>query len=380
LAKHVALPFSGTVFRAARSGGLPCITTQLRASYYLAQLSSGDRLPPVRALAKHLGISPTTALDLYRTLEEEGFVHGRERSGTFFRTVGREQRRSRRDVAAFKSVGATARRLRSQKISPLEFATQLLRYTGARTRDDFRFGLLAHREVLETTQAQLAPQIGFELPMAWLSPAADARHLLARDPAIRCLVSTFLFSARAAEAAEAFDLPLLMLRLSPPTVMSLQPSACGRRYIIVRDADHARDMRRLVCGLSRRQNGCSVCPNVLVDDKCEHCGRKDDPEQQRICIAALDEPERLVQFEHATDTFFASPMAIGEVRRRYGRSKDIVLLHVELSEETVDNLLFHYLFSTGAQAAGAERGPIRVRRRASEDRTPEPDLAAFVRA
>ena len=117
MARHVALPVSGTLFRAARPGGLPCITTQLRASYYLAQLSSGDRLPPVRALAKHLGISPTTAFDLYRTLEEEGFVHSRERSGTFLRTVGREQRRPSRDVAVFRTVSATARTLRSQKIS-----------------------------------------------------------------------------------------------------------------------------------------------------------------------------------------------------------------------------------------------------------------------
>lgn len=353
MAKHVDLPVSGALFQTAHPERLPCITTQLRASYCLAQLSSGDRLPSVRALARKLRISPTTALGVYRALETAGFVQGRERSGTFLRTVGREPQRARREVTAFKVVSATARRLRAQKISPVEFTAMLLQYTGSRRRADFRFGFVGSRETLDTMALGLRRRLGFDLPFTWLSPDADTQYHLARDPTIRCLLSTFLFSARASALADMFDLPLLLLRLAPATAMSLQPPEAGRRCIIVRDVDCARGLRRVVCGLSRKQDGCSVCPKVLEDDECEHCGRKDDLEQQRIGIAALDELDRLTYFERTSDTFFASPMAVSEVRRRYGRSKSVVPLLLDLSEETIENLLFHYLSEAGACAASA---------------------------
>jgi len=351
MAKHVDLPVSGNLFHAAHPGELPCITTQLRAGYCLAQLSSGDRLPPVRALARKLGISPTTALALYRALETAGFVQGRERSGMFLRTVGREPQRARREVTVFKAVSATARKLRSENISPVEFTAMLLHYTGSRRRDRFRFGFVGSRETLDTMEVGLRQRLGFDLPFTWISPAADTHSQLARDPTIRCLLSTFLFSGRASALAEAFDLPLLLLRLAPATAMGLQPPRTGRRCIIVRDADCAQGLRRLVCGLSLKQDGCSICPKVQ-DDECEHCGRKDDLDQP-VCIAALGELDRLMHFERSSDTFFASPMALTEVRRRYGRSKHVVPLPVEFSQETIENLLFYYLSETRVHAASA---------------------------
>jgi len=43
----------------------------------------GDRLPPVRVCADQLGLAPNTVARAYRELEEEGWLVGRGRSGTF---------------------------------------------------------------------------------------------------------------------------------------------------------------------------------------------------------------------------------------------------------------------------------------------------------
>jgi DNA-binding transcriptional regulator YhcF (GntR family) len=43
----------------------------------------GDRLPPVRAAALELGLAPNTVARAYRELEEEGWLAGRGRAGTF---------------------------------------------------------------------------------------------------------------------------------------------------------------------------------------------------------------------------------------------------------------------------------------------------------
>lgn len=46
-------------------------------------LTQGQRLPPVRELAAHLGISPTTVSAAYRVLQQRGVITGSGRRGTF---------------------------------------------------------------------------------------------------------------------------------------------------------------------------------------------------------------------------------------------------------------------------------------------------------
>ncbi len=46
-------------------------------------LLPGDRIPPVRALADELGLAPNTVARAYRELEDEGWIEGRGRAGTF---------------------------------------------------------------------------------------------------------------------------------------------------------------------------------------------------------------------------------------------------------------------------------------------------------
>lgn len=368
MAKYVDLPISRGPLRAAGQQGLAWVMAQLRASYCLAQLSSGDRLPPVRELAKQLNVSPTTALELYRALEAEGFVKGRERSGVFLRTVGREPDRALREAALFKAVSTTAKRLSLQDLSPAEFATCLLRYTGFRPREDFRIGFLGYHESLEAFRTHLDKRLKFKLPFVSIPLnlwPGDARRLLARDPSIRCLLCSFLFSTRAAALAHELDLPLILLRLAPLTALSLDPPAAGWRYIIVRDRECAAGLRRLVCSLAKRREGGGVCTAVLEEGACDRCGRLDQVGAVGIRIAALEEEDRLAEFERASDTFFAPPTSFERVKVRYGRSKRIVPLAVELSEETVEGLLFHYLFSGTAHHASGRATPDRVADRPS---------------
>jgi GntR family transcriptional regulator len=46
-------------------------------------LLPGDRIPPVRTVAADLGIAPNTVGRAYRALEDDGWIEGRGRAGTF---------------------------------------------------------------------------------------------------------------------------------------------------------------------------------------------------------------------------------------------------------------------------------------------------------
>jgi DNA-binding transcriptional regulator YhcF (GntR family) len=56
---------------------------RLRASIERSALMPGDRLPPVRVCAEQLRLAPNTVARAYRELEEEGWLVGRGRAGTF---------------------------------------------------------------------------------------------------------------------------------------------------------------------------------------------------------------------------------------------------------------------------------------------------------
>lgn len=50
------------------------------------RLSDGDRLPPIRELAKVLKLNPNTVAKAYYNLEEEGFVESKRGSGNWVNT------------------------------------------------------------------------------------------------------------------------------------------------------------------------------------------------------------------------------------------------------------------------------------------------------
>lgn len=64
--------------------GLPSdqIHQRLRAIIHSGSLASGERLPPVRQLARDLGVATGTVAKAYKLLEQEGLVVSRSGGGT----------------------------------------------------------------------------------------------------------------------------------------------------------------------------------------------------------------------------------------------------------------------------------------------------------
>src|SRR5512145_1151665 len=61
--------------------------THMRAAILSGELKGGMKLPSTRALADELSISRNTVLNAYRQLLTEGYLEGREGSGTFVARV-----------------------------------------------------------------------------------------------------------------------------------------------------------------------------------------------------------------------------------------------------------------------------------------------------
>ncbi len=70
-----------------RSGSTPPpyeqLRTQLRSLIERGDLLPGERVPTVRGLAGDLGLAPNTVARAYRELEQDGWLVGRGRAGTF---------------------------------------------------------------------------------------------------------------------------------------------------------------------------------------------------------------------------------------------------------------------------------------------------------
>src|SRR5687767_5748191 len=64
---------------------------QLRTSILSGQLAAGTRLPPSRALAAETGVSRNTVLAAFEQLRCEGYITGRQGSGTYVAQVLPEQ-------------------------------------------------------------------------------------------------------------------------------------------------------------------------------------------------------------------------------------------------------------------------------------------------
>ncbi|WP_172119633.1 GntR family transcriptional regulator [Actinomyces faecalis] len=107
-----------TVDPAAADPVFAQICQELRRQVDQGTLPVGARLPATRALAEQLGLAVNTVAKAYRTLEAEGVIEGRGRSGTFVR----DQRGSQAQQAA----SAFVTRMRALGVSEAE-AAELLR-------------------------------------------------------------------------------------------------------------------------------------------------------------------------------------------------------------------------------------------------------------
>ena len=348
-------PGGGNLSENDEPRGLPWLASELQFEFYLGKLSEGDRLPSVRKLAQQLQISPTTALDLYKRLEAEGLVEGKERSGTFFKQAGVSGDRTARECAVLELLLATARRVALLGTSPREFAGLLLRLTGAEPRTDFRFGFLSYRESYEIFTKELYSRLQFEVPTDLLipGPAAEPQvleHLIRCRP-LRCLITTFLHAAQAVRLARRFNLGLVLLRLDSSAASIFEPPETGKRYLVMRDADCARAMRAVICRTCvRRGRPCSekACadPESILD------GAPVSLSCERVRVASLGDEEALRDIENETNEIFASPLIAEQLRVRYGTTKTVVPLPTALSGQTIEDIYFEYLFGPPRSRAG----------------------------
>jgi DNA-binding transcriptional regulator YhcF (GntR family) len=89
------------------------LVAALRRRIDAGSLAPGERLPPVRALAEQLDLSPNTVAKAYRALEREGLLVTRGRKGTFVteRLPGRVPDRERRLAEAAEAFARRGRQL-----------------------------------------------------------------------------------------------------------------------------------------------------------------------------------------------------------------------------------------------------------------------------
>ncbi len=321
MARHVDMQMLRESAGDSRRVDTDWLGRHLRLNFYLNRLSAGDRLPSVRTLAKSLRISPATAVELYKELENNGIVETRPRSGTFLRKISQEEDRTGRDLALFATVVRLASRLELLRIAPADFAALLLRYSGTVPRQDLRFAFLASMERFELLEQQLARRLKWRLPIVALSPdpqrASATRDRIARDPAIRCVLTSYVYSDLAFRLAEEFNLQVVIERLDAATAAIFTPPADGRRLIVTRDAEFAAGIRR-------------VTESAYGE------------ESRRIVVASMDDPTLGATLESA-DEVVASPAAADAVAA-LGAGRTITPLTIEISQATLDDLLFQYVF------------------------------------
>jgi DNA-binding transcriptional regulator YhcF (GntR family) len=331
----------------ARGVNTDWLARHLRFNFYLNRLAAGDRLPSVRELARTLHISPNTALELYKELENAGLVETRPRSGTFLRRIGTEGDRTERDLTVFATIVRLARRLDLLGVTPARFAELFLRYTGAAPNPDLTFGFICSGERFELLERQLAARLRWRLPITALSPdpkgTPTAREHIARDRTIRCVISSYLYCDLAFRLAEEFDLEVIVERLDPATAEIFEPPPSGHRYIVTRDGDFASGIRQLTTG-------------AYGEDAAT-----------RLVVTSLDDPERLAALRHARE-LFVSLTAMDAVKTEFGRGRKVLPLQVDVSSETIEDLLFHYAFVSKREAApgaplSGNAGPARRERR-----------------
>jgi GntR family transcriptional regulator len=96
------------------------IAERVRIAVAAGELTTGDALPSVRALAGTLRVNPATVVQAYRDLEGDGVVEMRQGSGTFIATLSPEARGHTRDQAARRLVRALLEQAARLAICPAD--------------------------------------------------------------------------------------------------------------------------------------------------------------------------------------------------------------------------------------------------------------------
>jgi GntR family transcriptional regulator len=103
------------------------IADRIRLAVASGELSKGESLPSVRALATQLRVNPATIVQAYRDLERDKIVEMRQGSGTFIADVATETRARERTSAAQRFVRQMLTEAARQGLSPADLRTALER-------------------------------------------------------------------------------------------------------------------------------------------------------------------------------------------------------------------------------------------------------------
>lgn len=98
-----------------------CVTDAIASG----QVATGDRIPPVRALAAELGLAAGTVAKAYRTMESTGVIETRGRQGTFIAQSSEDRHAAARQAAA-EYVERTAGQLNYSPRECLELVERVL--------------------------------------------------------------------------------------------------------------------------------------------------------------------------------------------------------------------------------------------------------------
>jgi GntR family transcriptional regulator len=101
------------------------IADRIRVAVASGELSPGEGLPSVRALATKLRVNPATVVQAYRDLERDAIVEMRQGAGTFVATVGAETRTRERANAARRIVQQMVNEAARLGLSPTELRVAL---------------------------------------------------------------------------------------------------------------------------------------------------------------------------------------------------------------------------------------------------------------
>ncbi len=111
------------------------LVAQIAASIEAGELSPGDRLPTIRALAADLGLAAGTVAKSYTELERAGWLHGQGRRGTVVaeRRPSAEELQVAAAAAALADVVSTSRLGTAEAHRALDLALARLQRGGAAT-------------------------------------------------------------------------------------------------------------------------------------------------------------------------------------------------------------------------------------------------------
>lgn len=101
------------------------IADRIRLAVASGELSVGEALPSVRALAGQLRVNPATIVQAYRDLERERLVEMRQGSGTFIADIPADTRARERAAAARRFVQQVLAEAARQGLSPADLRAAL---------------------------------------------------------------------------------------------------------------------------------------------------------------------------------------------------------------------------------------------------------------